>query len=148
MKMIFLLFSFASCANLFPTYRTPFLLTSQDNFIITNIYTNPSHLTKVREGITINYDVIVKNQSPSERKIDLGKAYVSGRKKALPMDCRLFEKSDKQFTVVANQTFRIQCEAIIPKNFEHAGDVKLTLSIPLEKTTLNYPYIVRAEDLK
>lgn len=148
MKIIPILLVLSSCTHLFiPTIRTPYELRTKDEFLITNIYTDPTRLKVENSGVEIQYDIIVKNLSERNRTIDLTKALVLNKERPYPMPCKSFKEESHQFEVKPNQHFRILCYAKVPQ-IKHQGDAKLIIAIPLEKEPVLFTYIVRAEELK
>lgn len=149
MKNIFFLLFLASCTSLYriPTIRSPYSLTTNNGFIVSNIYTNPTDLEKDGTDVIIKYDLIVKNAIEQTRDINLTDATMAFRTTTLPMNCVSFEKKEKIFKVTSQETFRIQCSAKI-KNQGNMGDTKMLIQIPLEKSFGNFTYIVRSEDFQ
>ncbi len=150
MKFVLLLLVLSSCTSFNrvpPTIRSPYSLTTNNGFIISNIYSNPADLERNRNNIIVKYDLIIKNATNDIRDINLQKATVDFRTITIPLKCSSFEKKEESFKVNAQETFRIQCEAKI-KNQGNPGDTKMLIQIPLDKTFTTFGYIVRAEDFQ
>ncbi len=146
--IIILMLLLASCAYHVPTIRTPYELTTQNGFIVSNIYTNPVKLESTDKGLEIEYDIIVKNLAQNERLIDLDGASLVSKEKALPMKCHSFQDKKESFKVAANETFRIQCKGTLHKFSDTRSDAKLYIAIPLDGQLTKFSYIVRAEELQ
>lgn len=147
MALLMILSSCTSWVKVPPTIRSPYSLTTNNGFLISNIYSNPADLEKDGKDILIKYDLVVKNDTNQTRDIDLKAADVSFRTTTLPLKCSSHEKKEQAFKVAPQEIFRIQCEAKI-KHLGNPGDTKMIIQIPFEKTFGTFSYIVRAEDFQ
>lgn len=149
MKNIFFLLVLCSCSSWYriPTIRSPYSLSTNNGFLVSNIYTNPTQLDKDGKDVIVKYDLVVKNATDQTRDINLEQATIAFRTTTLPMNCLSFEKKEKVFKINSLETFRIQCNVKII-NQGNIGDTKMLIQIPLEKSFANFTYIVRSEDFQ
>lgn len=137
----------SSCASWIPTIRSPYSLTTNNNFIVSNIYTNPTNLDREDQNLKIKYDLIVKNIASTERSLDFKDATIGFRETVIPMSCKKYDTKETSFKVRAEETFRLQCEGLV-KNTKNLGDTKMIIQIPLEKSFAIFTYVVRSEDFQ
>ena len=147
MKKLICLLLISSCASWLPTIRSPYSLTTNNNFIVSNIYTNPTNLERDNHDLIIKYDLIVKNIAPSDRALDVKDATINYRETVIPMNCKKFDTKETTFKVRPEETFRLQCEGLV-KNTKNLGDTKMIIQIPLEKSFAIFTYVVRSEDFQ
>lgn len=145
MKLLILLF-IASCAQYFPPIRGTYRLTTLKQFMVSNMYVNPSNLEKENGNLVISYDVIVKNVTSQSRNIDLSKSIIRVAKTEFPMNCHRYKETTIQFSMAPEEQARIQCLAKVDKTKFPRSDYQTMIEIPLDQDVAKFEYLLRMED--
>lgn len=150
MKILILLFFVVACSHRVPTNRNEYHLISQDEFIISNIYVDPTEITREKTTLSFDYKIIVKNLSASPRIVNLHGAIIMIGLRTVPIFCRTHHKNEERFAIASRETIGIDCKVILNKQegIFQISDYKSVIEIPLDTTKARFAYLLRAEDFK
>ena len=150
MKILALFLLLVACSHKVPTRRNDFRLITQDGFLFSNIYVNPTELQKDNEQIRIDYSIVIKNLTNKERLINLNGASIMIGLRTVPISCLSHKTKQESFPIAPNETLGIDCKIRLNKQ-EGAfqiGDFKSLVEIPLDSTKARFTYLLRVEDFE
>lgn len=148
--LITLLFFFTlSCADRPNLHSSNLSLYKTEHFIISSSKDNPATISSNKESISLTFDLMIKNTTLKNQKVDLSKAFFEARGTRFKTDCS-FINSKSEVTLVEKELARFKCHVLVSKKDEKfsESDTDSNLIIPLQNDVLNILYRMRMEDFR
>ena len=129
--------------------RSPYKLQKIDDYLVSNIYNNPSLLRDSSKNLKykIHYDIIVKNLRNTEREINLAKSSFQLLNETFPLNCVKRDSSLSTIPIASGAQVRIVCDAKLEIKKSDV-DRNASIEIPLGQDSLKLSYLIHGGEVK